>query len=168
MIKYLPRTFLFLVSIFNFPSCSYKLGLPLADSGSFHLHVRNNSMAPILGPKLDRELRKKIIHNGTFTLVSYPEDADMFIIVTISNYDDTLEAFRPNDSLLALGLNLGVTARVQVRDQRDHVFKETQVRANASVHRPESTRLPEESSSLQSLAEELASNIHLSLLNQAW
>ena len=125
-------------------------------------------MAPILEPKVDRELRKKIIYNGTFTLVNQPDDADMFILVTISNYNDTSEAYRTNDSLLASGLNLGVNAQVQVRDLRDDVFKEIQVRANSSVHRPDSNRLPEESSSLQALAEELASNIHLSLLNQSW
>ena len=157
-----------LLPLFIFASCSYKLGYPEVGEGLFHLRVKNDSMAPILGAKVDRELRKKILRNGTFTLIQNQEDADVSILVTLSNYTDLTEAYRPEDSLLARGLNLGISAKIELRDKKDDIFMDKQVRANASVLRPESTGLPEESSSLHALAEELASKIHLSILNQSW
>ena len=157
-----------LLPLFIFASCSYKLGYPEVGEGLFHLRVKNDSMAPILGAKVDRELRKKILRNGTFTLIQNQEDADVSILVTLSNYTDLTEAYRPEDSLLAAGLNLGISAKIELRDKKDDIFMDKQVRANASVLRPESTGLPEESSSLHALAEELASKIHLSILNQSW
>lgn len=157
-----------LLPLFIFASCSYKLGYPEVGEGLFHLRVKNDSMAPILGAKVDRELRKKILRNGTFTLIQNQEDADVSILVTLSNYTDSTEAYRPEDSLLAAGLNLGISAKIELRDKKDDIFMDKQVRANASVLRPESTGLPEESSSLHALAEELASKIHLSILSQSW
>ena len=157
-----------LLPLFIFASCSYKLGYPEVGEGLFHLRVKNDSMAPVLGAKVDRELRKKILRNGTFTLIQNQEDADVSILVTLSNYTDSTEAYRPEDSLLAAGLNLGISAKIELRDQKDDIFMDKQVRANASVLRSESTRLPGESSSLHALAEELASEIHLSILNQSW
>ena len=157
-----------LLPLFIFASCSYKLGYPEVGEGLFHLRVKNDSMAPILGAKVDRELRKKILRNGTFTLIQNQEDADVSILVTLSNYTDSTEAYRPEDSLLAAGLNLGISAKIELRDKKDDIFMDKQVRANVSVLRPESTGLPEESSSLHALAEELASKIHLSILSQSW
>ena len=157
-----------LLPLLIFASCSFKLGYPEVGEGLFHLRVKNDSMAPVLGAKVDRELRKKILRNGTFTLIQNQEDADVSILVTLSNYTDSTEAYRPEDSLLAAGLNLGISAKIELRDQKDDVFMDKQVRANASVLRSESTRLPGESSSLHALAEELASKIHLSILNQSW
>jgi hypothetical protein len=101
-------------------------------------------------------------------LIQNQEDADVSILVTLSNYTDSTEAYRPEDSLLAAGLNLGISAKIELRDQKDDIFLDKQVRASASVLRSESTRLPEESSSLHALAEELAFKIYLSILNQSW
>jgi hypothetical protein len=168
MIKFSWGNLLVLLPLLIFAACSYKLGYPEAGEGLFHLRVRNDSMAPILGAKVDRELRKKILKNGTFILVQNQEDADVSIMVTLSNYTDSTEAYRPEDSLLAAGLNLGISAKIELRDQNGDIFLDKQVRANASVLRSESTRLPEESSSLHAIAEELASEIQLSILNQSW
>ena len=168
MIKFSWGNLLVLLPLLIFAACSYKLGYPEAGEGLFHLRVRNDSMAPILGAKVDRELRKKILKNGTFILVQNQEDADVSIMVTLSNYTDSTEAYRPEDSLLAAGLNLGISAKIELRDQNGDIFLDKQVRANASVLRSESTRLPEEISSLHAIAEDLASEIHLSILNQSW
>ena len=168
MIKFSWGNLLVFLPLLIFAACSYKLGYPDAGEGLFHLRVKNNSMAPILGAKVDRELRKKILKNGTFILVQNQEDADVSIMVTLSNYTDSTEAYRPEDSLLAAGLNLGISAKIELRDQHGDIFLDKQVRANASVLRSESTRLPEESSSLHAIAEDLASEIHLSILNQSW
>jgi len=168
MIKFSWGNLLVLLPLLIFAACSYKLGYPEAGEGLFHLRVKNDSMAPILGAKVDRELRKKILKNGTFILVQNQEDADVSIMVTLSNYTDSTEAYRPEDSLLAAGLNLGISAKIELRDQNGDIFLDKQVRANASVLRSESTRLPEESSSLHAMAEDLASEIQLSILNQSW
>lgn len=168
MIKFSWGNLLVFLPLLIFAACSYKLGYPDAGEGLFHLRVKNDSMAPILGAKVDRELRKKILKNGTFILVQNQEDADVSILVTLSNYTDSTEAYRPEDSLLAAGLNLGISAKIELRDQHGDIFLDKQVRANASVLRSESTRLPEESSSLHAIAEDLASEIHLSILNQSW
>lgn len=168
MIKFSWGNLLVFLPLLIFAACSYKLGYPDAGEGLFHLRVKNDSMAPILGAKVDRELRKKILKNGTFILVQNQEDADVSIMVTLSNYTDSTEAYRPEDSLLAAGLNLGISAKIELRDQHGDIFLDKQVRANASVLRSESTRLPEESSSLHAIAEDLASEIHLSILNQSW
>ena len=168
MIKFSWGNLLVLLPLLIFAACSYKLGYPEAGEGLFHLRVKNDSMAPILGAKVDRELRKKILKNGTFILVQNQEDADVSIMVTLSNYTDSTEAYRPEDSLLAAGLNLGISAKIELRDQNGDIFLDKQVRANASVLRSESTRLPEESSSLHAMAEDLASEIHFSILNQSW
>ena len=168
MIKFSWGNLLVFLPLLIFAACSYKLGYPDAGEGLFHLRVKNDSMAPILGAKVDRELRKKILKNGTFILVQNQEDADVSILVTLSNYTDSTEAYRPEDSLLAAGLNLGISAKIELRDQQGDIFLDKQVRANASVLRSESTRLPEESSSLHAIAEDLASEIHLSILNQSW
>lgn len=168
MIKFSWGNLLVFLPLLIFAACSYKLGYPDAGEGLFHLRVKNDSMAPIIGAKVDRELRKKILKNGTFILVQNQEDADVSIMVTLSNYTDSTEAYRPEDSLLAAGLNLGISAKIELRDQHGDIFLDKQVRANASVLRSESTRLPEESSSLHAIAEDLASEIHLSILNQSW
>ena len=168
MIKFSWGNLLVFLPLLIFAACSYKLGYPDAGEGLFHLRVKNDSMAPILGAKVDRELRKKILKNGTFILVQNQEDADVSIMVTLSNYTDSTEAYRPEDSLLAAGLNLGISAKIELRDQNGDIFLDKQVRANASVLRSESTRLPEESSALHAIAEDLASEIHLSILNQSW
>ena len=168
MIKFFWGNLLVFLPLLIFAACSYKLGYPDAGEGLFHLRVKNDSMAPILGAKVDRELRKKILKNGTFILVQNQEDADVSIMVTLSNYTDSTEAYRPEDSLLAAGLNLGISAKIELRDQHGDIFLDKQVRANASLLRSESTRLPEESSSLHAIAEDLASEIHLSILNQSW
>ena len=168
MIKFSWGNLLVFLPLLISAACSYKLGYPEAGEGLFHLRVKNDSMAPILGAKVDRELRKKILKNGTFILVQNHEDADVSIMVTLSNYTDSTEAYRPEDSLLAAGLNLGISAKIELRDQNGDIFLDKQVRANASVLRSESTRLPEESSSLHAMAEDLASEIHFSILNQSW
>jgi len=168
MIKFSWGNLLAFLPLFIFAACSFKLGYPEVGEGLFHLRVKNDSMAPILGAKVDRELRKKILKNGTFILVQNQDDADVSIMVTLSNYTDSTEAYRPEDSLLAAGLNLGISAKIELRDQNGDIFLDKQVRANASVLRSESTRLPEGSSSLHAIAEDLASEIHLSILNQSW
>ncbi len=133
-----------------------------------HIRVKNDSVAPLLGPKVDRELRKNILRNGSYVLANEPEDADVFLVVVLINYEDSTEAYRPEDSLLAAGLNLRVSASVELNDVRGNLLYQDRVGADSSVLRPVSTQVPDDAMALQALAESLAANVSLSLLNQAW
>ena len=44
-----------------------------------HIRVKNDSLAPLLGAKVDRELRKTMLRNGSFILVSN-RDKQMFFL----------------------------------------------------------------------------------------
>jgi len=144
------------------------MGSPLTCGTHLYLRVKNDSLAPLLGAKVDRELRKKFIRNGAFTLVNEPGQADNLLTVTLSGYSDTTEAYRPGDTLLAAGLKLRATASIKFEEYGGDTIYEKSVGANSSVLRPISTQVPDDAMALQALAENLASNITVSLLNQAW
>ena len=148
--------------------CSFKMGGPVSGVANLHIRVKNDSLAPLLGARLDRELRKNILRNGSLNLVNKPEDADSFLVVTLTNYSDTTEAYRPGDTLLAAGLNLRTSAKIEFTDHKGNDLYRGQVGADSSVLRPQSTQLPDDAMALQALAESLASKICFSLLNQAW
>jgi hypothetical protein len=155
-------------SIFFIAGCALKMGYPLSDIYKLHLRVKNDSLAPLLGPKLDRELRKSIVKDGGFHLVNNPTDADASLIVQITQYGDSTEAYRPGDTLLAAGLNLRATAKIDLLDEKRHTIFTQNASGNSSVLRRESTRVPDEAMAMQALAESLAAEVSLSLLNQAW
>jgi hypothetical protein len=155
-------------SIFFIAGCALKMGHPVSDLYKLHLRVKNDSLAPLLGPKLDREIRKSIVKDGSFHLVNDPTDADASLIVQISQYGDSTEAYRPGDTLLAAGLNLRAIAKIELLDEKGRTIFAENVSGNSSVLRRESTRVPDEAMAMQALAESLAAEVCLSLLNQAW
>jgi hypothetical protein len=154
--------------IFFIAGCALKMGHPVSDIYKLHLRVKNDSLAPLLGPKLDREIRKSIVKEGSFHLVNNPTDADASLIVQITRYGDSTEAYRPGDTLLAAGLNLRATAKMELLDEKGLTIFSQNVSGNSSVLRRESTRVPDEAMAMQALAESLAAEVCLSLLNQAW
>ena len=165
-------------SLFFFAGCALKMGHPVSDFYKLHLRVKNDSLAPLLGPKLDREIRKCLVKDGSFQLVNKPIDADASLLVQVTQYGDSTEAYRPGDTLLAAGLNLRATAKIELLDEGNNpLFVQNvngnssvlrPVSGNSSVLRPVSTRLPDEAMAMQALAESLAAEVSLSLLNQAW
>jgi len=155
-------------SILFIAGCAFKMGHPVGDIYKLHLRVKNDSLAPLLGPKLDREIRKSIVKDGSFHLVNKPTDADASLIVQITQYGDSTEAYRPGDTLLAAGLNLRASAKIELLDEKGHPIFTQNVSGNSSVLRRESTRAPDEAMAMQALAESLAAEVCLSLLNQSW
>lgn len=154
--------------LFLLLGCSYKAGSPTSEYSSLHLRVKNDSLAPLLGAKVDRELRKNLIRNGAFVLVNNQEEADAFLLITLTNYEDVTEAYNPEDTLLAAGLNLRAVAKIELLGITGQNVYEDRVKSDASVLRRESIQVPDDAMALQALAEDLAANISLSLLNQAW
>ena len=144
------------------------MGHPVTDIYKLHLRVKNDSLAPLLGPKLDREIRKSIVKDGSFHLVNNPTDADASLIIHITQYGDSTESYRPGDTLLAAGLNLRAIAKIELLDDRGHTIFSQNVSGNSSVLRRESTRVPDEGMAMQALAESLAAEVCLSLLIQTW
>ena len=63
--------------------CSFKMGSPISGGAHLHIRVKNDSLAPLLGAKVDRDLRKTMLRNGSFILVSNREEADVFLTVTL-------------------------------------------------------------------------------------
>jgi hypothetical protein len=162
-------------SIFFIAGCALKMGHPVSDIYKLHLRVKNDSLAPVLGPKLDREIRKSIVKDGSFHLVNNLTDADASLIVQISQYGDSTEAYRPGDTLLAAGFNLRAIAKIELLDEKGRTVFAQNVSGNSSVLRPASTHVrsvsthvPDEAMAMQALAESLAAEVCLSLLNQAW
>ena len=151
------------------------MGHPVSDIYKLHLRVKNDSLAPLLGPKLDREIRKSIVKDGSFHLANNLTDADASLIVQISQYGDSTEAYRPGDTLLAAGFNLRAIAKIELLDEKGRTVFAQDVSGNSSVLRPASTHVrsvsthvPDEAMAMQALAESLAAEVCLSLLNQAW
>ena len=155
-------------SILFIAGCAFKMGHPVGDIYKLHLRVKNDSLAPLLGPKLDREIRKSIVKDGSFHLVNKPTDADASLIVKITQYEDSTEAYRSGDTLLAAGFNLNAMANVELLDERGRRILIQKVSGNSSVLRPLSTQVPDEAMAMQALAESLAAEVYLSLLNQSW
>ncbi len=101
-------------------------------------------------------------------MVNNQEDADAFLLITLTNYEDVTEAYNPEDTLLAAGLNLRAVAKIELLGITGQNVYEDRVKSDASVLRRESIQVPDDAMALQALAEDLAANISLSLLNQAW
>ena len=145
--------------------CSYKLGYPSNNISSIHLRIRNNTTAPMLGPKIDRELRKRLLRSASFDFVSEHQDADSRLVVTLNNYQSKVESYQANDSLLANGYNFRVSANIKLLNDKGMVLRENMAESHSALFRPKATHLPDDSTVLQSLAENLAFDISLFLLN---
>ena len=168
-----PTLFFFachLILIFLGSGCSLKMGSPVSGIHKIkiHLRVKNDSLGPLLGPKLDREIRKSLVKDGSFYLVNNPGDADALLVVKLTHFNDSTEAYRPGDTLLAAGLNLRASATVEFIDPKGNEVFQQKVSGNSSVLRKVSTRVPDEAMAMQALAESLAAEVVLSLLNQSW
>lgn len=166
-----PTLFFFachLILIFLGSGCSLKMGSPVSGIHKIHLRVKNDSLGPLLGPKLDREIRKSLVKDGSFYLVNNPGDADALLVVKLTHFNDSTEAYRPGDTLLAAGLNLRASATVEFIDSKGNGVFHQKVSGNSSVLRQVSTRVPDEAMAMQALAESLAAEVVLSLLNQSW
>ena len=166
-----PTLFFFachLILIFLGSGCSLKMGSSVSGIHKIHLRVKNDSLGPLLGPKLDREIRKSLVKDGSFYLVNNPGDADALLVVKLTHFNDSTEAYRPGDTLLAAGLNLRASATVEFIDPKGNEVFQQKVSGNSSVLRKVSTRVPDEAMAMQALAESLAAEVVLSLLNQSW
>jgi len=157
-----------LILVFLASGCSLKMGSPVSEIHKIHLRVNNESLGPLLGPKLDREIRKSVVRDGNFHLVNNRGDADALLVVKLTHFNDSTEAYRPSDTLLAAGLHLRASATVELIDPMGNEVFHQKVSGNSSVLRQVSTRVPDEAMAMQALAESLATEVVFSLLNQSW
>ena len=155
-----------LISFFlSFGGCSYKLGYPGTFDGYLYLIVRNDSLAPQLGPLVEQQVRKNLVNSKNFTVTNSREKADFILEIILKSYDTSPESFRSDDTLLASGFGMSVLADVEISsNDNSQEYSET-VKGSASVTRTQVSTLPLKDQAMQSLAEDLANQVSLSLLN---
>ena len=153
------------VLLMVFSCCSYKLGNPGAFDGYLYLIVSNDSFAPQLGPLVEQQVRKKFLDSKKFMVTNSPQMADFTLEVTLKSYDTSPESFRSDDTLFASGFGMSVLADVEISsNDNSQEYNET-VKGSASVTRTQVSTLPLKDQAMQSLAEDLANQVSLSLLN---
>ena len=155
-----------LISFFlSFGGCSYKLGYPGTSDGYLYLIVRNDSLAPQLGPLVEQQVRKNLVNSKNFTVTNSREKADFILEIILKSYDTSPESFRSDDTLFASVFGMSVQADVEISSNDNSLKYRETVKGSASVARSEVERLPVKDQSLHSLAEDLANQVILSLLS---
>lgn len=144
-------------------ACRYTLGpgeeLPFE---SVHVRlVRNDSLAPQTGPLLSRALREEIIRQGRLRLVNTADEADVLLIVRLTDYERRPEAFRSDDTALAAGFHMGLYAEVTLQSTAGGrtFFKDRSFRAHASTLRENLATSPVSRQPLMAASRELARKI---------
>ena len=148
-----------------FSCCSYKLGSPGAFDGYLFLIVRNDSFAPQLGPLVEQQIRKNFLDSKKFTVTNSPQKADYTLEVTLKTYDTSPESFRSDDTLFASGFGMSVLADLEISSNDNSQEYHDTVKGSASVIRTQVSTLPVKDQAMQSLAEDLANQVSLSLLS---
>ncbi len=154
-----------LVVLISQYGCSYKLGNPANTDHELFVIVRNDSFAPQFGPLVNRSVREILLRKGIYGISPNRKKADFDLVITITNYNDSPESFRSDDSLLGNGFGLTADARVQLSDHGGTILYEAETSGRSSLFREDPTFEPNIEQALQALAEDLANQIYLSLLN---
>ena len=137
MNRILVATFLTIFPIFAGVSCRYQnIHSAHTPQVLFIKIVRNDSMAPQLGAFLSTNLRTDVVRRGSYKLSSSPEDADIVLNVSLLNFTNSAEIYNPNDTLLASGTNLRISAEISLTNQDGEVLMEKRtIEENSSVVR---------------------------------
>jgi len=137
MNRFLVATFLTVVAIFAGVSCRYQNSHSAnAPQVLFIEIVRNDSMAPQLGAFLSTNLRSEVVRRGSYKLSSRLEDADLVLNVSLLNFANGAEIYNPEDTLLASGINLRISAEISLTNQDGEVLMEKRtIKENSSVVR---------------------------------
>lgn len=157
-----------LQSIFLFSGCSYKLGGPIPEKINLYLDVKNNSVAPQLGPKLARELRKQNLKNNTLEYVNNSNEADLNLLIEISDFNDVAESFDRHDSTLAKGFSFQASVLIRLIDTKGETVFYEEVNSKASLYRNKRNLRPNLHPTIQALAESLASEVSAAILKHYW
>lgn len=145
--------------------CSYKLGGLRFQEGKLHLVVRNDSLAPQLGPLVDQEIRKAFISFHQYELVNDANSADYHLLVTLKSYQSLPESYQREDALYASGFGMKIRALMNFSSREGDKTLELTSDATASVVRNDKLLIPIKDQAIHALAVDLASQVSFSLLN---
>jgi hypothetical protein len=157
------------VIVFLSAGCAYKLGLPSKMPSKFDIQVTNNSLIPQLGPAVNSQIRNKILKTGKeLAGIRKSEKDSATIRVRIFNSSDLAEIFSPNDTLLASGFKLEVSAEVTFEDRLGNTIDSQTIKANSLALRPNDNAAAVRGSSITALAEGLSNEVLLKLQLVNW
>lgn len=153
-------------------SCRYKPGAHDAKNSSsiFVQVVNNDSSMPQASGVLSRTIREEFLRRGTFALVDTPDDADLLLRITLSEYTRSPEVFRSDDTLLAAGFDLeaGASVNLYSLSRNTSLIENHIIRANASTLRQNVTVQPKDRQPSTALARQLGAKIASHVANHSW
>ncbi len=163
------RFSLSLCAVFSISAgCSYKPGYPNPFAGEVALRVRNESFAPLLGPRVERELRKRMLRSGKISFSENESKSQLTLHVTLRSFSDQTESYRREDSLLAAGYALRISADLRLENAEGKVLLEREASGRSSIALPASDQPFSDDAAMQALAESISSEISLSLSGVDW
>ncbi len=129
--------------------------------------VGNKAKLPQAVAVVTTQLRQAFIADGRVTMVNSPEQADVTLTVTLSNYGRDVTSARTDDTGLARKFNLNLTAVCTLRDNRtDRVLFEQravnvmqQIFTTATPQQADSNQTQAEYQALPQLATKLADKV---------
>jgi hypothetical protein len=127
----------------------------------------NTTMEPRVGDEVTQQLRKQLQKDSTFKLSS-KDDADVIVSGTITRYHRNELAFAPNDVLTVTDFRLILTAQVIARDRISGKVLLNQPVSGHTLVRVGSDLTSAERQSLPLLAEDLARNVTVLLVDGTW
>jgi hypothetical protein len=145
------------------------MGLPSKMPSKFDIQVSNDSLIPQLGPVVNSQIRSKILKTGIELSGIGKNDKDSATIrVRIFNSSEFAEIFSPNDSLLASGFKLGVSAEITFENRLGKTIDSQIIHADSLALRPHENAAPVRGGSVTALAERLSNEVLLKLQMVNW
>ena len=148
----------------------YRLGYPGGiSSKSLAIEVVNRSLAPQMGPSLNRAIKNELLKSGVYQIVNKPENAKMQVLVTLENYRQYAQAYNPEDTLLASGFELHIRARVEVKNRSNKINRKSfYLDTRAYALRSRSLEKPKDRQVILDMSRELGSRIASRLMEQSY
>jgi hypothetical protein len=157
------------VIVFLSAGCAYKMGLPSNMPSKFDIQVINDSLIPQLGPAVNSQISSKILKKGLeLSGIGKSNKDSATIRVRIFNSSDLAEIFSTNDSLLASGFKLEVSAEVTFENRLGKTIDSQIIHADSIALRPHENASPVRGSSVTALAEGLSNEVLLKLQMVNW
>ena len=161
------RSCYFFLTSLLLAGCNYKVGHPTRLSGSnVFIEVKNLTMAPQIGPLLNRVISEELIKAGGVKVVINQRSADYSVTVNLLEYDKSANFFNSNDTVLASGFKLNMQANIEMRSWKNNrINSEFTVLSDSLTMRENSLSQPKDRQALMELIRSLGKKIAFRLRN---
>lgn len=156
--KYLLRFVIALVALatlsFSTGCKSYQLGHPaeLPFETIFIQPAKNDSFAPQAQALVSSEVREAVIRDGRVKLISNQSEADVVLLMTLTDYSREQGTRRQDDTEIAQDFDLSLGLQLDLYDQRDgsYLFEGRQLEAKTKAYaaNPYASRLAQNTQGL--------------------